>query len=377
MNYQSSKVYVPDPCHEDWNKMTPKEQGRFCDSCSKVVVDFTKMSNDEVKDYLHEHSSQKVCGHFKKTQLDIPPIEIKLTEAHYKLPLISKFLLASFLVFGFNLYTSAQTKTTGEVAPVPVTIKVEGKTVQTYHTPENLELINGQAVIEEYLEGDVEYIPQEPDTNKKEEEIDGEIELIPVEKITELTGNIAIVPKKKEESQPLVGEIIEEPIKPEPVPEKELMMLGKPAIVPEEHHIKGDVKLEPENKEPEVPEEPIVIRGEVAPAVEETQPASCSKVVDQLPTFQGGHDALAKYMQEHIRYTRKAAKQKIEGTVHVSFVIDKEGRIKDSFVKKGLGYGLDELALKTIRKMPDWNPGLEKSEPVDVELTLPIQFSLR
>lgn len=378
MNYQSSKVYVPEPCHEDWNKMTPKEQGRFCDSCSKVVVDFTKMSNQEVRDYLQENSNQRVCGHFKKSQLDIPAIEIKLTAAHYKLPMISKFLLASFLVFGFNLYTSAQTKTTGGVAPVPVTIKVEGKAVQTYHTQENLELINGQTVIEEYLEGDVEYIPEE-ETKKdtlKHHPVTEEEALKPKVKISELIGNVALKPVQKETHEILIGEVIEKPVEPEPVPEKETLLLGKPAMVSHEH-IKGDVKVEPTDKEIDFTEEPTAIRGEVALPIEDTPPASCSKVVDQLPTFRGGHEGLMKYMQKHIQYTREAARKKIEGTVYVSFVVDKQGHIKDPFVKEGLGYGLDELALETIRQMPEWNPGLEKSEPVDVELTLPIQFSLR
>ena len=95
MNYQSSKVYVPEPCHEDWNNMTPKDQGRFCDSCSKVVVDFTEMNNHEVREYLEEHSNQRVCGHFKKSQLDIAPIEITLSKEHYNITKKYSLLKAS------------------------------------------------------------------------------------------------------------------------------------------------------------------------------------------------------------------------------------------------------------------------------------------
>ena len=50
------KPYIPHPCHEDWNAMTDsetsEERGRHCDVCSKVVVDFTKMSDAEMIDYL-------------------------------------------------------------------------------------------------------------------------------------------------------------------------------------------------------------------------------------------------------------------------------------------------------------------------------------
>ena len=67
------KPYIPHPCHEDWNAMTDsetsEERGRHCDVCSKVVVDFTKMSDAEMIDYLQQHSKQKICGHFSNEQL--------------------------------------------------------------------------------------------------------------------------------------------------------------------------------------------------------------------------------------------------------------------------------------------------------------------
>lgn len=58
------KLTIPKPCNENWNKMTPDEKGRFCSSCSKTVVDFTKKSTKEIQDYLIEKNGQRVCGHF-------------------------------------------------------------------------------------------------------------------------------------------------------------------------------------------------------------------------------------------------------------------------------------------------------------------------
>jgi hypothetical protein len=63
------KPYIPQPCHEDWNAMTQQEQGRFCDVCAKVVVDFTKMRDEEIINYLQQHSKQNTCGHFRNEQL--------------------------------------------------------------------------------------------------------------------------------------------------------------------------------------------------------------------------------------------------------------------------------------------------------------------
>lgn len=71
------QISIPQPCHEDWNKMTPQEQGRFCDSCQKCVVDFTGFTDKELHQYFIKHSGEKVCGRFQNWQLQrivtLPP----------------------------------------------------------------------------------------------------------------------------------------------------------------------------------------------------------------------------------------------------------------------------------------------------------------
>lgn len=59
------KISIPTPCYEDWNKMTPDETGRHCGVCAKSVIDFTNMSDEEVKLYfLHKKERERVCGRF-------------------------------------------------------------------------------------------------------------------------------------------------------------------------------------------------------------------------------------------------------------------------------------------------------------------------
>lgn len=65
----NSQFTIPEPCHENWNAMTPDEQGRFCSLCSKSVTDFTQMSNDEIIIYLKVNKEEKVCGRFRTDQL--------------------------------------------------------------------------------------------------------------------------------------------------------------------------------------------------------------------------------------------------------------------------------------------------------------------
>lgn len=65
------KINIPKPCNQNWNSMMPNKNGRFCNSCSKTVVDFTKMENLEIQNYLIENSSKEsVCGHFKFNQIE-------------------------------------------------------------------------------------------------------------------------------------------------------------------------------------------------------------------------------------------------------------------------------------------------------------------
>lgn len=66
------KFSVPNPCSENWQKMTPNEHGRFCSSCEKTVIDFTRMSTDEIKQYFKSLASsvKSVCGRFKATDLN-------------------------------------------------------------------------------------------------------------------------------------------------------------------------------------------------------------------------------------------------------------------------------------------------------------------
>lgn len=65
---KSLLLNIPEPCHEDWNKMTPNKTGRHCHSCSKTVVDFTNLTDEEIiKTY---EANDNLCGRFKKQQLD-------------------------------------------------------------------------------------------------------------------------------------------------------------------------------------------------------------------------------------------------------------------------------------------------------------------
>lgn len=112
------------------------------------------------------------------------------------------------------------------------------------------------------------------------------------------------------------------------------------------------------------------------PEAGKTDTSSVLKVVEAMPEFPGGTSQLYRFLRKNIRYPGEAAQAHIEGRVYVSFVINKQGYIRNPKVLQGLGYGIDEEALRVVVSMPQWNPGRQNDVPVDVEYTLPINFQL-
>lgn len=102
------RIQIPEPCHEDWNKMTPDEKGRHCSSCDKIVIDFTTYSNEELIQYFSrpELRIDKGCGHFKKTQLN-KTYTLKINPSNKDWTFQKLFLFSFILIFGNGAATFA------------------------------------------------------------------------------------------------------------------------------------------------------------------------------------------------------------------------------------------------------------------------------
>ncbi len=98
---------------------------------------------------------------------------------------------------------------------------------------------------------------------------------------------------------------------------------------------------------------------------------------DQMPEYPGGDAALSSFVEKNINYPQDAIDQNTEGTVNVSFVVDEKGKVINPVATgKMAGHGLDEEAIKVIKQMPDWKPGMVKGKPVKTRLMLPVTFKL-
>lgn len=94
------------------------------------------------------------------------------------------------------------------------------------------------------------------------------------------------------------------------------------------------------------------------------------KKTEVPPEFVGGKEALFKYINENIRYPEDVKK----GNVYIAFVVTKEGDIRDARVVKGINESCDKEALRIIKSMPKWDPGMEKGNIVSSVYGLPIIF---
>jgi len=98
--------------------------------------------------------------------------------------------------------------------------------------------------------------------------------------------------------------------------------------------------------------------------------------VDVMPEYPGGIKALINTITTEIKYPEEAKKNGIQGKVLVQFFVDKDGKIIDPKVIKGIGHDCDEEALRVVKLLKPFKPGIEKGKPVVVKMVLPIAFKL-
>ena len=100
-------------------------------------------------------------------------------------------------------------------------------------------------------------------------------------------------------------------------------------------------------------------------------------VVEQMPEYPGGFQALFEYLGQNVKYPEDAEKQKVEGRVLANFVVETDGSISNVEVIKPAFPSLDAEAVRVLSAMPKWTPGMQSGKVVRVRFTVPINFSLK
>lgn len=100
------------------------------------------------------------------------------------------------------------------------------------------------------------------------------------------------------------------------------------------------------------------------------------RLVQQMPEFPGGGSAFIQWLTRQLRYPPLAQSQRIQGRVVVSFIVNKDGSIADVKLEKSVNALLDREALRVIRMMPRWKPGVHNNQPCRTMVAVPVVFKI-
>jgi len=159
---------------------------------------------------------------------------------------------------------------------------------------------------------------------------------------------------------------------PPPPPPKVIEVLN---IVDDEAEIDDELEIE----DSEADDNTLI---NVAPVIsakeeEEEEEAQVFFIVEDMPEFPGGEMALRTYIANQIKYPVIAQENGIQGKVYVTFVVGKDGAVRDAKIARGVDPSIDKEALRVINTLPKWKPGKQRGKAVNVSYTVPINFQLQ
>ena len=188
------------------------------------------------------------------------------------------------------------------------------------------------------------------------DEVTREVEMMPV---TQQEDRIALAPKKKQEATPQKINVVDKEIAP-----------------PEEELDKADGDNKGEDSELESTKN--TDEAEYVPAQSDLGDNPLNfHIVEDLPKFPGGAVELMKWLTKNLRYPLDAQRNKKEGKVVVQFIVNKDGTMSNLKVVKSAQYAsLDREALRVMRKMPKWTPGVQNDKPCRTMVCIPVVFKL-
>ncbi len=143
-------------------------------------------------------------------------------------------------------------------------------------------------------------------------------------------------------------------------------------IVEDDEEIEEELEIEDSESDEDEIIEIVAVEEEEEAAEEEI-----FTIVETNPSFPGGDAKMYAYLGKNMNYPNIAQDNNIQGRVYVSFVVEKNGKITDVRVLRGIGGGCDEEAIRVVKSMPTWSPGKQRGKAVRVRFNLPIVFKLQ
>lgn len=177
----------------------------------------------------------------------------------------------------------------------------------------------------------------------------------------------------------LGGEVIDEEIVEITIHKKKKPVMPKPQIIRPIEEVTNEIETDEDLEiNIEVTDETLNnLDFEIAEEQDEVaEEPQIFQIVEFQPEFPGGLSAMYKYIAENIKYPESAKEVGIQGPVHVSFIVWNDGSIKNVKILRGIGGGCDEETLRVIKSMPNWKPGIQRTQAVNVQMSIPVVFNL-
>lgn len=197
--------------------------------------------------------------------------------------------------------------------------------------------------------------------------------------------------KKEKKEEPVIKAKIEPKKVVEQVRETQKFTapeIKKDELVNEENQVKDQADLDEKvavgtkDQEGTKDRTDVAIRNDIAVNTNESEEKKevankVFDVVEQMPSFPGGNEALMKFLQENVKYPVVAQENGVQGRVVVSFVVERDGSITDVKVVRSVDPSLDKEATRVVKSMPHWIPGKQNGAAVRVKYNVPVSFRLQ
>jgi hypothetical protein len=296
------KITISKPCLEDWNKMTPNDNGRFCGNCSKNVVDFTNMLPDEIQIYFQQHSN--ICGRFKNSQLNSLTIQIPnqvfYSQTHYH----KMFLLALFIAMGTTLFSCSDKNGSKQ--------KIDKIEVVNEHKPET----------DRIMVGDAKYNPNDTLHNIPPPPPPPKIDQIKfVEQPNHKKNKHCKLNKDSLIHMTSMGEIVIDTTKT------------------------NNKEISNKTKDKEIDKETLTIW----------------ETIYKNPEYPGGENEFKNHIKKNYIFPKNT--QSLNGKIQASFVIERDGSISNIKTIKDIENGTGDELIRILKTSKNWRPGFQNGKP--------------
>ena len=142
--------------------------------------------------------------------------------------------------------------------------------------------------------------------------------------------------------------------------------------------VEEDVEIAPEVLEPVASKEEAKedVKEDLPEAVDMYDAPVDFRVVEDLPQFPGGAVEFMKWLTKNLKYPPSAQQRKVQGRVVAQFIVNKDGSISDLVLVEKVSPELDREALRVLRMMPKWTPGVMDAKPCRTKVCIPVVFKL-